>query len=134
MTPQQVDLVEHTLALVRDRLPAVSAAFYRRLFELDPALASMFSADPDAQAQRFGRELDCASTALIRRHPDFLAAARSLGKRHRGYGVRPSHFRTAEQALVGALGAELGSRWTTEAADAWRLAYNLTTEAMLASS
>ena len=133
MTPQQVDLVEHTLALVRDRLPALSAAFYRRLFELDPALASMFSADPDAQAQRFGRELD-SLVALIRRHPDFLVAARSLGERHRGYGVRPSHFRTAEQALVGALGAELGSRWTTEAADAWRLAYNLTTEAMLASS
>ena len=34
-------------------------------------------------------------------------------------------------ALLGALAAEMGDRWTTEAEEAWTLAYNLIAEMMM---
>ena len=60
----------------------------------------------------------------------FMTRTRHLGVRHRGYGVTAEHYRLMGDALLGAL-AEQCSDWTPELAEAWSLAYNLTTEAMM---
>jgi hemoglobin-like flavoprotein len=129
VTPEQISLVEATLEDGTLDLDTVAADFYRRLFTADPATAEMFSAEPDVQRRRFATELEAICRA-IRRHPDFLAGARALGARHRRYGVETAHYRTAGPPLLGALATGLGDRWTPEVAEAWRLAYRLTVEAM----
>jgi hemoglobin-like flavoprotein len=129
VTPDQIAAVEATLADERLDLDVVAADFYRRLFAGAPATSALFSGDPDVQRQKFATELEAIGRA-IRRHPDFLAEARALGARHRDYGVEAMHYRQAGPPLLDALAAALGDRWTPEVADAWRLAYHLTTEAM----
>ena len=54
--------------------------------------------------------------------------------RHAGYGARASHYRTAGPLLLDTLAVALGTRWTAETEEAWRLAYNLTFEAMMAGA
>ena len=132
MTPEQITLVERTLTELTPRLDALAAGFYQRLFAADPALPALFSADPADQRAKFVAELDQIIRS-IRDHPAFLDRAGHLGAEHEGYGVRPRHYRTAGLALLDALAATLGDRWTVEVAEAWARAYDLTTAAMLAA-
>ena len=133
VTPEQIAAVEATLEDDRLDLDAVAADFYRRLFGADPAAAALFTGDPGEQRQKFAAELAAVGRA-IHRHQDFLAEAAALGARHRGYGVDAGAYRRAGPPLLEALGAALGDRWTPEVAEAWRLAYHLTVEAMTAAS
>jgi hemoglobin-like flavoprotein len=133
MTPEQIALVERTLETVRPDMDALAGDFYRRLFLADPTLAGLFRTDPALQRAKFAAELEEIMVS-IRRHEEFLARARALGARHAGYGVRASHYRTVGVALLAALGAALGEAWTGEVERAWRLAYNLTAEAMMAGA
>ena len=131
MTPGQITLVEQTLGEVD--LDVVAADFYRRATEADPSLAAMFTTDPAMQRTRFARELS-EVVRTIRSLDLFEPAVRALGARHRSYGVRVGHYRVMGAALLDALGAALGPAWTTEAEEAWLLAYNLTAETMLSGA
>jgi len=128
MTPEQIELVESTMATLD--LPVLAADFYRRAFELDPALSEMFTTDPVVQEARFAAELSEIMTS-IRTIDSFAAEARALGARHRGYGVRPTHYRLMGQALMASLGAALGDGWTHDVEEAWTMAYNLMAETMI---
>jgi hemoglobin-like flavoprotein len=85
------------------------------------------------QRARFARELS-EVVRTIRSLDVFEPAVRALGVRHRSYGVRVGHYRIMGAALLEALAAALGPVWTTEAAEAWALAYNLTAETMLSGA
>ena len=131
VTPEQITIVETTLASLS--LDELTADFYRRAFEGDPALAEMFTADPAVQRTRFAKELSVIITS-IRGYDEFVATTKALGARHYTYGVRPAHFRLMGAALFEALAAALDDRWTDEVEEAWRLAYNLTAEVMMAGA
>jgi hemoglobin-like flavoprotein len=133
MTPEQLALVEASLAAVSERLDKVATDFYDRLFVADPDLVLMFDTDPVVQRTKFSTELRQIIFS-IRNHEAFLRRAGALGVRHKEYGVRTAHYRLVGAALLGALAAELGEAWTDEVENAWRLAYNLTAEAMMASA
>ncbi|MET0324807.1 MAG: globin domain-containing protein [Ilumatobacteraceae bacterium] len=130
MTPQQVDLVEASLATVGPHLDDIVRAFYDRLFELDPTTRPLFAEDLTTQRVKFGHELAYIVTS-IRHHDRFVDETDVLGRHHADLGVRPEHFRTAGRAVLDAFADVLGDAWTLELADAWRLAYRLTAEAML---
>lgn len=132
MTPEQIGLVEQTLSAIMPVFDGVAADFYRRLFAADPSAAALFTTEPAVQRAKLTAELDQVMRS-IRHHDAFLLRAGALGRQHQEYGVRPRHYATARTALMAALAAELGERWTAQVADAWRAAYDLTTEAMLAA-
>jgi hemoglobin-like flavoprotein len=131
MTPEQIELVESSIAALGGRLDETATVFYQRLFELDPSLRDMFSHDLAAQQRRFGVELAFIASS-IREHDRFVHAAGELGARHVGYGVRASHVRTAREALLDALRTIFGNGWSASLEQAWSLAYRLVTEAMMA--
>jgi nitric oxide dioxygenase len=133
MTPEQIVAVERTLVAAEPALDAIVADFYRRLFAADPALEKMFTTDPAEQRAKFAAELE-EIMLVIRQHDRFLRRARALGARHAAYGVRAAHYRAVGAALLGALAAGLDQAWTGEVEEAWRLAYNLTAEAMMAGA
>lgn len=132
MTPEQIGIVEATMAAIEPQLDALSADFYTRLFALDPTLRTLFTADPGEQRVKFSAEL-AGIAGVLRRHGDFLAETTALGERHVDYGVRPTHYRTAGIALLDALADALDTSWTSDVERAWRLAYNLTAETMMAA-
>ena len=133
MTPEQIAVVERTVRAADPALDAIAADFYRRLFAADPALEELFTTDPAVQRARFATHLKDILLA-IRDHDRFLQQARALGARHVAYRVRAVHYRLVGNALLAALGAQLGPVWTPEVAEAFRLAYNLMAEVMMAGA
>ena len=67
MTPEQIELVEHSLEQARPRLADLVDDFYVRLFASDPEVADLFTTDPAVQRARFAAELETIA-ATIRRH------------------------------------------------------------------
>jgi hemoglobin-like flavoprotein len=133
VTPEQIGLVEQTLDAIKPVFDNLAADFYRRLFEADSSIQAMFTTEPAIQRAKLTAELEQVMRS-IRDHDAFLARARTLGRQHEAYGVRPRHYATARAALMAALAGELGDRWTTQVAAAWQAAYDLTSEAMLAAA
>jgi nitric oxide dioxygenase len=133
MTPEQIDLVEETLRAATPVLDELVEHFYKRLFAADPSVEALFQNDPAERVAKFAEELQVLITS-IRRLDLFLAEAQALGVRHMTYGVRAAHYRLARNALMEALSETLGPAWTDEAETAWRLAYNLTAEAMMTAA
>ncbi|MFJ5231432.1 globin domain-containing protein [Kitasatospora sp. NPDC088391] len=131
MTPEQIDLVTASVTVLRPRLPEVADSFYRRLFAEHPEVRPLFTGDQDRLRLKFADELD----AIVQTIPDFagfLDRTRSLGTRHAEYRVRAEHYAHVRTALLAALAEAVGPQgWTPETAAAWRLAYDMTAEAMM---
>ena len=130
MTPEQIRLVTESVEALRADAMRFAAAFYKRLFELDPPTQALFSTDPAVQQQKFFTELD-AIVHSINDLDRLLERTRLLGIVHRGYGVRAHHYRSVGEALRDAAAEVYGDDFNPELAEAWRLAYRLVAEAML---
>jgi hemoglobin-like flavoprotein len=128
MTPAQIGAVERTFAGLD--LDALADDFYRLAFAADPGLLSMFVSEPGEQRDRFAAELEEVVRA-IGTLETFQPRVRSLGARHRGYGVRAPHYKLMGDALLASLRAAVGDAWDEQVEEAWRLAYNLTAETMM---
>ena len=133
MTPEQITLVRASLDRASADATTLVAHFYQRLFELDPDAHLLFSTDPQVLQAKFFTELDAIVSALPS-FADFYERAKDLGRRHQGYGVRPAHYAHACEALLAALATTLGDSFTADERDAWRMAYNLVAEVMMASA
>jgi len=79
-----------------------SAAFYEQLFAADPALRSMFPANLDEQQRKLVDELTFIVDNLGQL-PPLVEHATELGRRHREYGVEPSHYEEMLDVLLLAL-------------------------------
>ena len=130
MTPDQIALVSSVVAGVGEH-PEFATRFYERLFAEAPQTESMFK-DVPTQAQSLADELG-ALTSLLSDIGSLDARARSLGERHRGYGVRAAHYRIARTVMVETLHEVLGDEFGPDEEDAWNRATSLITELMQAS-
>jgi hemoglobin-like flavoprotein len=130
VTPEQVALVQGSFADLGPRTGDLAARFYRLLFEADPSLRSMFSADPRVQESVFASELAVVVRSILR-FDEFVARARELGARHVGYGVTYAHYEIAGGVLLVALEETLGPAFTQEVRDAWRHGFHLVAETMM---
>jgi len=106
-----------------------SAAFYERLFSLDPALRPLFSPNIGPQRKRFLQMIDTAVFASDK--PAMLKPLlRQLGQRHVAYGARPDHYATVGAALLWAIEHALGEEFTPEVREAWESFYALAARTM----
>jgi hemoglobin-like flavoprotein len=129
MTPQQSQLVTDTWKKVAPIADTAATLFYGRLFELDPALKSLFPNDLTEQKKKLMMTLAFAVGSL--NNPDaLLPAVRQLGKRHAGYGIRDAHFDTVGAALLWTLEKGLGDAWNTDVAGAWATVYGIVASTM----
>jgi hemoglobin-like flavoprotein len=132
MTPEDIELVRTSYASLGANAPAMAAEFYRRLFAADPTAQALFSSGPDVMSSKFAQELDAIVEAIIS-YDTFATRVRDLAARHAHYGVKTGHYRSAGDALIGALAAHLGAAWDPATEAAWRRAYNLVAEIMMAT-
>jgi hemoglobin-like flavoprotein len=131
LTEAQAALVRTSLARLLLHPDEAARDFYARLFVLDPDSRALFRNDLHAQGQKFVATLNVFAGDLTR-FGAMRAAARRLGVRHAEYGVQPTQYAPAGQALLATLEAQLGDTFTPETREAWALAYALLTEEMLA--
>ena len=125
MTPERRKLVLETWKLLTPKTEQFGKSFYRRLFEIDPQLRSLFrSTLLEEQTHKFTTMLDLVVHWLD--VPERLVPVlKQLGARHADYGVLDEHYAKAGSALIGSLEEQLGDRFTNEVRSAWNEAYML---------
>lgn len=133
MAPEEIALVEASMAALQDRMPALAATFYDRLFTAAPETRVLFSTDMDVQGEKFTTMLAYLVRSL-RSWTVLEPTSRDNGQRHAGYGVTVEHYRIAGVALVGAMAELLGDDWSDETEQAWSAAYGLLAELMLSGA
>lgn len=122
MTPDTIALIRRQFAATRGMEAAFAAAFYARLFQIDPGLRPLFPHDLSDQGGKLMKTLSFAVAALDR--PEALQpAVFALGQRHAAYGVTADMAAPVGAALLDTLAVALGDGFTPEARDAWTAAY-----------
>ena len=133
MSLDQVHLIRKSFAEL-SRLEHVAAlVFYRRLFELDPGLRSLFTSDIKEQSQKLIDMLGVL-ISMLERPLGLDMELRAMGARHKGYGVMDEHYATVGQALLDTLAAALGDAFTPEVRSAWTALYGAVESAMKAGA
>jgi len=129
MAPFEIDLVQTSFDKVLPQANEAAAAFYRRLFELDPALRRIFHSDLGHQGKKLMHMLGIIVDNL--HHPErFVPGIHALGRRHVEYGVRHDHYDTFRTALLWTLEHLLGEDWTFDMKRAWTAAFRFVATAM----
>ena len=124
VTPAQKTLVQESFAVIAPIADDAAALFYRRLFELDPALRRMFPGDMSEQRKKLMQMLTAAVKGLDRLD-QLVPVVQELGRRHAGYGVADAHYDTVGAALLWTLEKGLGDAFTPETKEAWATVYGL---------
>ncbi|MCB1208134.1 MAG: hypothetical protein KDK97_02345 [Verrucomicrobiales bacterium] len=133
MSPDQVHLIRKSFAEL-SRLEHVAAlVFYRRLFELDPKLRSLFTADIEEQSRKLIDMLGVL-ISMLERPVGLELELRAMGARHAGYGVKDEHYATVGQALLDMLASALGEDFTPEVRAAWTELYGAVESTMKAGA
>ncbi len=129
MTPRQIRLLQESWAQVAPISHEAAALFYRRLFELDPAIRPLFKNDMVDQ----GRKLVGMITIVVNGLDyldELLPAVVDLGRRHLEYRVTERMYDTVGESLLWALGQGLGAGFTADVEEAWATTYNSLAEIM----
>jgi hemoglobin-like flavoprotein len=122
MNPAQITLVQDSFAKVALISEQAAVLFYDRLFEVAPAVKTMFPADLTEQRKKLMGTLAVVVNGLSNLE-SILPAASALAKRHVSYGAKPEHYPVVGGALLWTLEKGLGKAWTPEVAAAWTAAY-----------
>lgn len=122
MTPEKITLVRNSWQQVLPIKETAATLFYGRLFELDPALRSLFRGDMTEQGRKLMTMINMVVMSLDNLAP-LLDRVEDLGRRHVGYGVTDAHYDTVGSALLWTLGQGLGEQFTPPVEAAWTEAY-----------
>ncbi len=131
ITTRQKQIVQSTFIKVALVSNQAGEWFYKRLFELDPAIKPLFTTvNIHIQSTKLMQMLAIAVTGLD--HLDELTPIlEDLGHRHVTYGVTREHYAIVKQALMFALAHVLALEFTPEAEEAWKQVYDLITSIMV---
>lgn len=130
MTPDQIDLVEQSFAVLADDADRLARSFYSRLFTIAPDVRSLFPDDLTEQRSKLVTEL-AAIAGAVRNVAALAPRLERLGERHVGYRVRDEHYEPVGMALLFAIGERLGGQATPEVLEAWRAAYTTVATVMM---
>ncbi|MGG7567204.1 globin family protein [Rhodovulum sp. DZ06] len=124
MTPEKIALVQGSFKKVAPIAEPAADIFYDKLFELDPALRSLF---PEQMGDQKKKLMQMLATAVNNLHQvdSVLPAVQELGRRHVAYGITAPMYDTVGAALLFTLEKGLGDDWTPEVAEAWAETYGL---------
>ncbi len=124
MTPDQVYLIRKSFAEIARREHISALVFYRRLFEIDPALRPLFTTDIEEQAAKLTEMLGVL-IAMLERPVGLELELKAMGARHVGYGVKDAHYATVGQALLDMLAEVLDEQFTPQVKEAWTTLYGV---------
>src|SRR5260370_35783938 len=99
MTPTQIHDVKQSFALVAPIADQAGALFYRRLFEIDPALRPLFKGEVAAQSEKLMQTIATVVNSLDRLQT-IVPVVPALGVRPAGHGMVGGPYRTRGPAVV----------------------------------
>lgn len=130
LTDSQIEKVQRSFELLKERPEPASYEMYERLFARAPHLKPMFRDDLAGQGMKFINTLGFIVDNL--RDPGALQARLDeLGAGHATLGVKVEHFDLMGDALMVTLAHVLGDEFTPELETAWRQAYRAVSDAVI---
>ena len=129
ITSNDVALVQKSWRQVKPVSNTAAELFYGKLFSLDPAIQPLFKGDMKEQGKKLMTMITTAVNGLSRLDA-IVPAVQELGRRHRGYGVKPQHYESVGTALLWTLGQGLGEEFTPEVERAWVVTYEVLSTTM----
>jgi nitric oxide dioxygenase len=123
MTPRQIAIVQQTWPVVAPNPTHAAEVFYRRLFEIEPAVRPLFPEDMNEQRRALMEMLNIVVNGLSM-FDEIEPDVEDLGRRHTGYHVEEWHYELVRKALLGMIEEMLGRRHTPEIAEAWGAVYD----------
>lgn len=132
MNPNQATLVKSSWEQVLPIQDKAAELFYGKLFEMDPALKSLFRGDIKEQGRKLMQMITTAVRGLDNL-PAIVPAVQNLGRRHQGYGVKHEDYGTVGIALLWTLQQGLGDAFTPEVKAAWTEVYTVLASTMQAA-
>lgn len=133
MDPNQVNLVRDSFVQILLDSDAAARLFYDRLFLLAPDTRSLFRKDMTQQGRHLIETLAKIVTGLSSLDV-MLPGLCKLAERHVGYGVEDRHYAVAGDALIHMVSTHGGSTIDSATLQAWRTAYALIADALIAAS
>lgn len=133
MDPNQVDLIRDSFVQILLDSDAAARLFYDRLFELAPDTRPLFRNDMAEQ----GRHLIGALAKIVTGLSSLdvmLPGLCKLAERHVDYGVEDRHYAVAGNALLHMVTAHGGLAIDSATIQAWKTAYALLADVMIAAS
>lgn len=119
---EQKRIVAETFAQIEGDADKAAELFYNRLFVIRPDLQPLFTGDMVEQGRKLMSTLQLAIAGL--KDVEKLAPAlKTLGARHREYGVKDNDYDSVAEALLWTLEQALGEAFTDEVAEAWAMVY-----------
>ena len=118
MSAEDIRVLRETYLAVEPASDLVATLFFRRLDEIAPEVRPFLGADIAEQRKQLLISLGLAVAALDR-FDDIVPALRLLGSKYRTMGVTEIHYGAVGEALIWTLKQSLGSKWSSEAEDAW---------------
>jgi hemoglobin-like flavoprotein len=133
MDPNQISRVRDSFVqILLDPDPA-ARLFYDRLFELAPDTRSLFRNDMVEQGRQLIEALAKIVTGLSSLDV-MLPGLCKLAERHVGYGVEDRHYAIAGDALLHMITVHCGPAIDSTTVQAWKTAYTLIADVMIAAS
>jgi len=133
MTPNQIELVQSSLAKVAPIADVAAELFYGRLFEIAPGVKPLFHGDMREQGRKLMTTLGVVVNGL-KNLDAILPAAKALAARHVGYGVKAADYAPVGEALIWTLQKGLDADFTAEVKTAWLAAYGAVSGVMIAEA
>jgi len=130
VTAEQARLVQESFALVEPIAETAAELFYNKLFELRPEFRALFTRDMKEQGNMLMQTLKLAVAGLGDLNK-LVPALKTLGGRHREYGVKDADYVDVANALLWTLEQGLGDAFTPEVKDAWTAVYTALAQVML---
>ncbi len=134
MTDEEIVLVKNSWKIFRKLDPfLVGDIFYSKLFLDHPSLRRLFPKQMDAQYKKL---VDMLNSIVVGLDVSGKASEEliKMGQRHKGYAVKPAHYKMVGTALLWTLAKGLGADFTPATRAAWEKCYAMVANAMLSGA
>ncbi|HEX2835659.1 MAG TPA: protein kinase [Thermoanaerobaculia bacterium] len=127
-------LVQTSWERIFERRDEAAQIFYKKLFEIAPAVKPMFAhVDMATQGAMLMNMLSAAVRGLDHLE-ELTPVLQELGRRHAAYGVRVDHYPAVEACLLYTIEAMMGDDFNLDVKLAWTRIYNFIAETMIDST
>ena len=127
LNQKTIDIIKSTVPVLREHGVEITTTFYKRMFENNPEVKSMFNMERQESKEQ-PKALAMAILAAAQNIDNLeaiLPAVQKMCKAHGNANVKPEHYPIVGENLLAAIKEVLGDAATEEVLNAWAEAYEV---------